>query len=72
MAGAAGWDGCVDGSGRVRRKATSGTKVERRDGGKGLMVISEPGAGVDPEEPSATSFVYSWASFLAPVSTRRA
>ena len=42
--------------------------------GKGalMLVTSTPGAGVEPEEPSATSLVYNWANFLAPVSTRRA
>ena len=49
-----------------------GWMEDRRSGGKGCGVKSSPPIGDDPEEPSATRFVYSWASFFAPVSTRRA
>lgn len=72
IAGAAGWDGCVVGNGRVRKNATSCRRVARREEGKGVIVQSAPGGGVDPEDTSATNLVYIWVSFLAPVSTRRA
>lgn len=72
MAGAAGCVGCVVGSGKVRRNATRGRKVFMRDEGNGVIENSVPGGGTEPEEPSATSLVYSCVSFLAPVSMRRA
>ncbi len=57
IAGEAGCDGCVGGNGNVRRNATKGTRVSSSDGGKGLMGRSEPGGGMEPDEPSATSLV---------------
>lgn len=68
MAGAAGCDGWVGGRGRVRRKVTRGIKVGFKDAGNGESTNSCPFGGA-PEDPSATSFVYSWVSFFAPVST---
>jgi hypothetical protein len=52
--------------------ATRGRKVLIRLGGKGAADISVFGGGVEPDEASAASFVYSCVSFLAPVSTSRA
>jgi len=57
MLAAAGWDGCVDGNGRVRRNLTTGDKVGSREDGKELDMNSVPGAGVIPDEPSATTLV---------------
>jgi len=50
----------------------TGDKVGNSEDGNEVIMNSEPGAGVVPEDPSATTFVYSWVSFLAPISTRRA
>jgi hypothetical protein len=72
MAGAAGWDGCVAGRGSVRKNATSGCSDDKSVAGNSEMLNSEPGDGNDPDDPSATCFVYSCDSFLAPVSRRRA
>lgn len=60
------------GSGRVRKRDITGSKDAKRDSGNGLTMISEPGAGVEPEEASATILVYIWANFPAPVSISRA
>ena len=57
MLAAAGWDGCVDGNGRVRKNLTTGDKVGSREDGKELDMNSVPGAGVIPDEPSATTLV---------------
>ena len=54
MVGAAGWEGCVEGKGKVRRNKTTGVNVGIRDAGKD---ISDPGVGVAPNEPSATTLV---------------
>ena len=51
---------------------TRGLRDENKSPGNCGGVNSRPAIGEEPEEPSATSFVYSCASFLAPVSTRRA
>jgi hypothetical protein len=58
MAGAAGWLGCVEGSGRVRKNATNGRTEPLNNGGAVELTLA-----------SAISLVYSCASFLAPVST---
>ena len=60
------------GRGRVRRKATKGRSVVKSESGNGALDKSEPGGGVEPDDPSATSLVYICVSFFAPVSTRRA
>lgn len=72
MLGAAGCEGWVAGSGKERKKETTGSRVVKREVGNGALRRSAPGGGVDPDEPSATSLVYIWVSFFAPVSTRRA
>ena len=58
IAAAAGWDGCVVGVGSVRRKATRDWRVAKREGGNWGGVYSSPAMGEEPEEPSATCFVY--------------
>jgi hypothetical protein len=72
MDGAAGWEGWVNGSGRLRKNDTSGRSEDKRAGGNGVPPRSAPGAGVGPDEPSATSLVYICVSFFAPVSSKRA
>ena len=61
----------MDGTGSVRKKLTTGDNVGRRDDGK-EVIISAPGTGVTPDEPSATTFVYNCVNFFAPVSISRA
>ena len=55
----------------MRRKVTTGMTSDLSSGGNGDRMKSGPFGG-EPEEPSATSFVYSCVSFFAPVSTKRA
>lgn len=55
----------------MRKKVTTGISSGFREAGNGESTKSGPLGGT-PEEPSATSVVYSCASFFAPVSTRRA
>lgn len=57
IAPAAGCDGCVDGKGKVRKNATTGDNVGNREDGNEVIMNSEPGAGVVPDDPSATTFV---------------
>ena len=56
----------------MRRKVTRGTSNDIKEEGNSLSVKTKPDTGGDPEEPSATSLVYNWASFFAPVSISRA
>lgn len=55
----------------MRRNVTTGSTSGLSDVGKGDSTNSGPFGGA-PEDPSATIVVNNWASFLAPVSTRRA
>ena len=57
IAGAAGWEGCVEGKGKVRRNETTGVNVGIRDAGNDIIIISDPGVGVAPDDPSATTLV---------------
>ena len=57
MAGAAGWEGCVEGKGKVRRNRTTGVNVGIKNAGKDVVVVSDPGEGDAPDEPSATTLV---------------
>jgi len=47
------------GIGRVRRNSTTGERVGSRDDGNELSMDSDPGAGVAPDDPSATTCVES-------------
>ena len=48
-----------------------GISCTNNEGSKGVKLNSGPPGGI-PAEPSATSFVYSWVTLVAPVSTIRA
>ena len=69
IADAAGCEGWVAGRGNVRKNATKGRRLSCRSAGRAKSNAS-PGIGEAPLDPSATSLVYIWASFFAPVSTR--
>ena len=68
----AGCDGWVEGKGRLRKNATRGLRGASSAGGNVEGVMSRPAIGGEPDDPSATSFVYNCVIFFAPVSMRRA
>ena len=57
ITGAAGCEGCVEGKGKVRRNETTGVNVGIKDAGNDIIIIPDPGLGVVPDEPSATTLV---------------
>jgi hypothetical protein len=51
---------------------TRGMRDDIKEGGNSVSVNARPETGGDPDDPSATSLVYNWVSFFAPVSISRA
>lgn len=62
----------MEGKGRPRKNATRGLRGASSAGGNVAGVKSRPAIGGEPDDPSATSFVYNCVSFFVPVSTSRA